>query len=67
MYSMFLHAALHLGSKGYVREDSAIDDIVTAINELVNGRSFTSLADYDLFFTRRQNLQLRCRTQQSPV
>ncbi len=37
------HAALDLGAKGYVLKDSAIDDIVTAINEVVAGRTFTSL------------------------
>jgi DNA-binding NarL/FixJ family response regulator len=37
------HAALDLGAKGYVLKDSAIDDIVTAINEAVAGRAFTSL------------------------
>ena len=37
------HAALDLGAKGYVLKDSAIDDIVTAITEVVAGRTFTSL------------------------
>lgn len=48
------HAALDLGAKGYVLKDSAIDDIVTAINEVVAGRSFTSLP-MTTYFTRRQN------------
>ena len=48
------HAALDLGAKGYVLKDSAIDDIVTAINEAVAGRSFTSLP-MTTYFTRRQN------------
>ena len=48
------HAALDLGAKGYVLKDSAIDDIVTAINEVVAERSFTSLP-MTTYFTRRQN------------
>jgi len=48
------HAALDLGAKGYVLKDSAIDDIVTAINEAVAGRAFTSLP-MTSYFTRRQN------------
>ncbi|MCA1623494.1 MAG: response regulator transcription factor [Acidobacteria bacterium] len=48
------HAALDLGAKGYVLKDSAIDDIVTAINEVVAGRAFTSLP-MTTYFTRRQN------------
>jgi DNA-binding NarL/FixJ family response regulator len=36
-------AALDLGAKGYVLKDSAIDDIVTAINEVSRNRFFTSL------------------------
>ena len=48
------HAALDLGAKGYVLKDSAIDDIVTAINEAVAGRAFTSLP-MTTYFTRRQN------------
>lgn len=48
------HAALDLGAKGYVLKGSAIDDIVTAINEVVAGRSFTSLP-MTTYFTRRQN------------
>jgi DNA-binding NarL/FixJ family response regulator len=48
------HAALDLGAKGYVLKDSAIDDIVIAINEAVAGRSFTSLP-MTTYFTRRQN------------
>jgi DNA-binding NarL/FixJ family response regulator len=48
------HAALDLGAKGYVLKDSAIDDIVIAINEVVAGRSFTSLP-MTTYFTRRQN------------
>jgi DNA-binding NarL/FixJ family response regulator len=48
------HAALDLGAKGYVLKDSAIDDIVTAINEAVAGRTFTSLP-MTTYFTRRQN------------
>jgi DNA-binding NarL/FixJ family response regulator len=48
------HAALDLGAKGYVLKDSAIDDIVTAINEVVAGRTFTSLP-MTTYFTRRQN------------
>ncbi len=48
------HAALDLGAKGYVLKDSAIDDIVTAINEAVSGRTFTSLP-MTTYFTRRQN------------
>lgn len=37
------HAALDLGAKSYVLKDSAIDDIVNAINESFAGRNFTSL------------------------
>lgn len=37
------HAALDLGAKGYVLKDSAIDEIVAAINEISLGRHFTSL------------------------
>lgn len=37
------NAALDLGAKGYVLKDSAIDDIVLAINEVAAGRNFTSL------------------------
>lgn len=48
------HAALDLGAKDYVLKDSAIDDIVTAINEAVAGRAFTSLP-ITTYFTRRQN------------
>ena len=48
------HAALDLGAKGYVLKDSAIDDIVTAITEVVSGRTFTSLP-MTTYFTRRQN------------
>ena len=48
------HAALDLGAKGYVLKDSAIDDIVTAINEVVAGRSFTSLP-MTTYFSKRQN------------
>ena len=48
------HAALDLGAKGYVLKDSAIDDIVTAINEVVAGRAFTSLP-MTSYFSRRQN------------
>ncbi len=48
------HAALDLGAKGYVLKDSAIDDIVTAINEVVAGRAFTSLP-MTTYFTKRQN------------
>lgn len=48
------HAALDLGAKGYVLKDSAIDDIVTAINETVAGRTFTSLP-MTTYFSRRQN------------
>lgn len=48
------HAALDLGAKGYVLKDSAIDDIVTAINEVVAGRAFTSLP-MTTYFTGRQN------------
>jgi DNA-binding NarL/FixJ family response regulator len=48
------HAALDIGAKGYVLKDSAIDDIVTAINEVAAGRSFTSLP-ITTYFTRRQN------------
>jgi DNA-binding NarL/FixJ family response regulator len=48
------HAALDLGAKGYVLKDSAIDDIVTAINEAVAGHTFTSLP-MTTYFTRRQN------------
>jgi DNA-binding NarL/FixJ family response regulator len=47
------HAALDLGAKGYVLKDSAIDDIVTAINEAVAGRTFTSLP-MTTAFTRGQ-------------
>lgn len=48
------HAALDLGAKGYVLKDSAIDEIVKAINEVVAGRDFTSLP-MTSYFTRRQN------------
>jgi DNA-binding NarL/FixJ family response regulator len=48
------HAALDLGAKGYVLKDSAIDDIVTAINEVAAGRSFTSLP-VTTYFSKRQN------------
>lgn len=48
------HAALDIGAKGYVLKDSAIDDIVTAINEVAAGRPFTSLP-MTTYFTRRQN------------
>lgn len=48
------HAALDLGAKGYVLKDSAIDDIVTAINEVVAGRSFTSLP-MTTYFSKRQS------------
>ena len=48
------HAALDLGAKGYVLKDSAIDDIVTAITEVVGGRTFTSLP-MTTYFSRRQN------------
>jgi DNA-binding NarL/FixJ family response regulator len=48
------HAALDLGAKGYVLKDSAIDDIVAAINEVVAGRSFTSLP-VTSEFSKRQN------------
>lgn len=48
------HAALDIGAKGYVLKDSAIDDIVTAINEVAAGRTFTSLP-MTTYFTRRQN------------
>ncbi|MBS1794969.1 MAG: response regulator transcription factor [Acidobacteria bacterium] len=37
------HAALELGARGYVLKDSAIDDIVAAINETNAGGNFTSL------------------------
>ncbi len=36
-------AALDLGVKGYVLKDSAIDEIVTAIKAVAEGRRFTSL------------------------
>lgn len=45
-------AAVDLGAKGYVLKDSAIDDIVTAINEAAAGRLFTSLP-MTTRFTRR--------------
>ena len=48
------HAALDIGAKGYVLKDSAIDDVVTAINEVVRGRHFTSLP-MTTYFTRREN------------
>jgi DNA-binding NarL/FixJ family response regulator len=48
------HAALDLGAKGYVLKDSAIDDIVTAINEVAAGRTFTSLP-MTTYFSHRQN------------
>jgi len=48
------HAALDIGAKGYVLKDSAIDDVVTAINEVVAGRHFTSLP-MTTYFARRQN------------
>ena len=51
---VMFHAALDLGAKGYVLKDSAIDDIVTAIYEVVSGRAFTSLP-MTSYFTRRQN------------
>ena len=47
------HAALDLGAKGYVLKDSAIDDIVTAINEVFAGRSFTSLP-MTTYFSKHQ-------------
>jgi hypothetical protein len=37
-----------------VAKSHAIDDIVTAINEAVAGRAFTSLSG-TTYFTRRQN------------
>jgi len=58
------HAALDLGAKGYVLKDSAIDDIVTAINEVVAGRAFTSLP-MTSYFTRRQNYNAVPDEQQS--
>lgn len=58
------HAALDLGAKGYVLKDSAIDDIVTAINEVVAGRAFTSLP-MTTYFTRRQNYNAVPDDQQS--
>jgi DNA-binding NarL/FixJ family response regulator len=48
------HAALDLGAKGYVLKDSAIDDIVAAVNEAAAGRSFTSLP-VTTYFSKRQN------------
>ena len=48
------HAALDIGAKGYVLKDSAIDDVVTAINEVAAGRYFTSLP-MTTYFTVRQN------------
>ncbi|MCI0488142.1 MAG: response regulator transcription factor [Blastocatellia bacterium] len=36
-------AAMDLGVKGYVLKDSALDDIVAGIKEVVAGRHFTSL------------------------
>jgi len=48
------HAALDLGAKGYVLKDRAIDEIVTAINEVAAGRAFTSLP-MTTYLTRRQN------------
>jgi len=48
------HAALDIGAKGYVLKDSAIDDVVTAIKEVVAGRHFTSLP-MTTYFARRQN------------
>ena len=48
------HAALDIGAKGYVLKDSAIDDVVTAINEVVRGRHFTSLP-MTTYFSRRQS------------
>jgi len=48
------HAALDLGARGYVLKDSAIDDIVTAINEAIAGRTFTSLP-MTTYFSKRQN------------
>lgn len=48
------HAALDIGAKGYVLKDSAIDDVVTAINEVIRGRHFTSLP-MTTYFSRRQN------------
>jgi DNA-binding NarL/FixJ family response regulator len=48
------HAALDLGARGYVLKDSAIDDIVTAINEVARGRAFTSLP-MTTYISRRQN------------
>lgn len=58
------HAALDLGAKGYVLKDSAIDDIVMAINEVVAGRTFTSLP-MTSYFTRRQNYNAVPDEQQS--
>lgn len=57
------HAALDLGAKGYVLKDSAIDDIVTAINESAAGRSFTSLP-MTTYFSKRQNYNQVPDTQQ---
>jgi two-component system, NarL family, response regulator DegU len=37
-----LHSALDLGVKGYILKDSAIDEIVTGIITVYNGRSFVS-------------------------
>jgi DNA-binding NarL/FixJ family response regulator len=37
-----LHSALDLGVKGYMLKDSAIDEIVTGIITVYNGRSFVS-------------------------
>jgi len=48
------HAALDIGARGYVLKDSAIDDIVTAINEVVKGRAFTSLP-MTTYISRGQN------------
>jgi DNA-binding NarL/FixJ family response regulator len=48
------HAALDLGAKGYVLKDSAIDDIVTAINAVAAGQSFTSLP-MTAYFSKRQD------------
>lgn len=58
------HAALDLGAKGYVLKDSAIDDIVAAINAAAAGRAFTSLP-MTTYFSKRQNHNELPEAQQS--
>lgn len=38
------HAALDLGAKGYILKDCVIDDVVSCIKAVVNGKYFTSIS-----------------------